>query len=451
MKKVLCALSVVLALVLAESAARATVAYVPVLELRADDGSRIATQVSVDNYGEAQRTFALGRTAGAPGLRTATAALRTVEPASFETIADAATSSERGLLTLNLDAEMAASAVVQTTAPSGKIYMVGVPIIRDTNLLAAGQTATLSGFEYDVRTIAIANLGSAAMSCTMGFIDAQGAPTSSDFGVSVGSRSLRQFDDALGVASTRGTRGAALTCNQPFYALAALQDAATGEPFLVAAEPASGGYHLVTPLSCSDPNTPSVICYKVQGVFHTATSAVPKAIVHVPVTQQLRLSKVELDFDVTVGPWDRKRPDWAHNLIWSHRSDRFRSNTMFNVNAFGPRRNNFKFNQNFDMAPGTNRVAQQGYAFQLGQTYHINCTYDGPNRAVTVKLLQTGNLLRSLQVQGTAANKTLLFAAGQDVVGDFGNYKGQAGPEVASVGWSYANYIVQLTLKPTRR
>ncbi|MGE5233637.1 MAG: hypothetical protein ACM3OB_05960, partial [Acidobacteriota bacterium] len=82
MKKVLCAFGVVLAMAVVASAARATIAYVPVLDLRADDGARIATQVSVDNYGEVQHAFSLGQAGATTALLRTAAALRGVDPAS---------------------------------------------------------------------------------------------------------------------------------------------------------------------------------------------------------------------------------------------------------------------------------------------------------------------------------------------------------------------------------
>lgn len=445
MRNAAAALCVVLALAVGQAAMAATV-YVPVIDLRGDDGARIATQVFVSNYGLAPRAFALGLARDGDGLARAVASIRTVEPETPGVIADAAEHSERGLLAVSPESEMAVSALVESVGPKGQTFFVGVPVIRDTNRFAAGAKAWLSGFEHEARAIALANFGATEATCAVVFRDGDGLPTSRDFTVTVPAETLRQFDDALGVSSTRGTRVAEISCDRSFYALSVLQDADSGEIFIGAAT--GGTFHNIPPVQCSSATTPNIICYKADGTYHTATKDVPKGIIDVPVTTDIQASKVTIDFDVTVGPWDSKRPDWAHNIVWAHRSTRFRSNTMFNVNAFGPRRNLFKFNQNFDMAPGTVRVTQQGYTFQQGQTYHITATYDGGNRNITVALVQNEQTLRTLQIQGTAEHKTLTFLAGKDVVSDFGNYRGQAGPEVASVGWSWANYRVQLTKTP---
>ena len=91
-----------------------------------------------------------------------------------------------------------------------------------------------------------------------------------------------------------------------------------------------------------------MITFTQSGSFHLATKAIPKKILRVPVPKQLNAARVSAEFDVVAGPWNPRLKKGAHNLIFFHRG-RFRSNTLANVNAFGPSNNNFKSAQNLDL------------------------------------------------------------------------------------------------------
>ena len=142
------------------------------------------------------------------------------------------------------------------------------------------------------------------------------------------------------------------------------------------------------------------------------------------------------------GPWNPRLKKGAHNLIFFHRG-RFRSNTLANINAFGPNNNKVKDAQNIDLPPHYITSVQVGYLFQQGQTYHISMLYNATSKNVDFGIYQNGQLVKGGHFAATASNQ-ILTIPGTGLVAEFGNYNNQGLPEVSSLGWKFANFHVEI-------
>ena len=146
--------------------------------------------------------------------------------------------------------------------------------------------------------------------------------------------------------------------------------------------------------------------------------------------------------DFIPGPWNREKIPGNHALLWLYRG-KFRSNTVANVNAFGPNKYTVKMNQNVDLPAGQTTAAEGGLTFQQGTRYHLHYVYDAEHEAISVEVSVNGQVLRRVAMSGTAnAGKLTIPATG--MVAEFGHYFGQEGPEVASPGWQYYDLRIEM-------
>lgn len=434
-KSIACALALA-GLGLAVPMQAATV-YVPVVEPVNAAGAPLATQLWISNFGNVDRPYATAflqadRTEAAPK------ALGSVVPADRALYLDkVAAEGETGLLAIDTTSDILVNAWVKSRHGEQTFY-AGLPVITDENRIAAGATTYLNGVgrsgSVDLSQLALVNLGTATALCQVDVVDAAGAFVRSAGSVEVPAMSLSRYEDGLGLRG-EAAASAKISCDQPFYALAAQIDSRTSEVSFV--NPATAVDKAAKP---GKPAAGAAITFVQPGVFHLATKANPKKILRIPVPAALNAQTVTADLDVIVGPWNPRKKSGTHNMLWFHRG-RFRSNTLGNLNAYGPSANVVKAQQNIDMAPHSYTQFKTGQALTLGHTYHINHIYDAANKVVTFTLSENGHVLKTGRFDATSQGHVLTVAA-TGLVAEFGNYDWQALPEVGSIGWSFANFRV---------
>jgi len=422
---------------------RAETVYIPVVGPVNAAGAPLATQLWISNFDAVERPYATAffqadRAGAAPKAASATV------PADRAVYLDkVAAVGETGLLAVDASPELLVNAWVKSTHGK-RVSYAGLPVISAENQLAAGDATYLNGVgrlgSRDVTQLALVNLGDTASQCQVDVVALDGSLVRSAGSVEVPAKSMSRFEDALGLRGEPATT-AKVSCDQPFYALAALVDSKTSEVSFV--NPATD----IEQAKARKPpaaTTPNVITFDQSGTFHTATKDNPKKVLRIPVPKQMNAVRVTAEFDVVAGPWNPRLPKGAHNLIFFHRG-RFRSNTLANINAFGPKNNKVKSAQNIDLPAKYSTSTDLSYAFQQGQTYHIILLYNAAAKQVTFGVYQNGNLLRSGKYDATARNR-LLTVPGTGLVAEFGNYNNQALPEVSSLGWKFANFHVEIAL-----
>lgn len=317
-------------------------------------------------------------------------------------------------------------------------------------LAAARDTASLAGIERDggYRSLVVgaAVPGMKSAQCQAQVFDRGGRVLDqARFDVDAGSTAQFDFAGRLG---RRAAVAAEVSCDQPFYSYAAA--AGKDEPKLTWAEGVgpSGACDFT---SMATEVEPGLFIAGQTGTIHNAQTNKAKGIVCIQVPRDLKVGKLVLEWNVSLGPWHKKTPHGNHSMIWLHRG-RFRSGTISNVNAFGPKKSIVKMNQNVDMAQKQNTNQKASLALVNSNTYHLRYIYDASNRNVSTEVFLNGELLKKIDMLGTAQNRTLSvpvfgYSTKGALFAEFGHFAGQHFPEMPSFGWRYSDLRVEMQTK----
>ena len=323
------------------------------------------------------------------------------------------------------------------------------PALSQNDLHPARDTAALVGLErpsYRTLVVGAAVPGTESAQCKVQLLGARGIVLEErSLDVPAGSSAQTDFADRIGL---RMAAGAHISCDQAFYAYGAA--AGVNEPKVVWAEafgPNAPCDFTVTAAQLD----PGVWVATKDGTVHVAAKGKPKGVVCVKAPQDLTVEKMVLEWEVTPAAWSTKKASGNHNMLFVHRG-RFRSNTVSNVNAFGPGKAFVKIAQNVDLPPKNSTNTKMGVLLKSGVPYQIRYTYDAANKQVTSALYENGALIKTVSMTATAKGKTLLIQAkGMSDKGsffaEFGHMANQELPEVPSFGWRYANFRVEMHVK----
>lgn len=427
--------------------------YVPVLDrtgIGGSGGSKHSTEVWISNNGAVDRrygTFFLP--AGAAGTqRSATSVKATV--LGGRTVKLVGVGTGPGLLEIEGPDPVLVEARMVNSPSGGFGAQTSVPVISSENALAPNAIAELLALSRDTSgaytDLEVVNLGNQAAQCAVQFFRADGTQIASTAKITVAPLSLRHFADVfsvLGVTSVADAR-ARVACNQTFFAFAGIFNPA--RTLLTFATPAASGASTLAGPNGSTPSGPSgdAIVFERSGEVHRPTPGGETRQITVPVPQALSLKRVTIDWDVIPGPWTASKPEGNHNLIWVHRG-KYRSNTLANVNTFGPPRSGIKNTQNLDMAAKALTAKEVPLALQQGVSYHFHYVYDAASNRVTLTVTSQGSTVATLDMEGSAANKAIAVPATGLIV-QFGHTAEQAaeGIEFPTYGWVYSNLRVEM-------
>jgi hypothetical protein len=327
-----------------------------------------------------------------------------------------------------------------------------VPAFTEEETYPAGLEVPLGDLprprEIKSLTVGAANLSDQTTSCVAALSRPDGSRLGEvSFDVEPMSLARR---DALAVAGNARVGAVTVTCDQSFYPLAVATSTGGKAPIIAKGIGPNGPCNILLFLQSTNGHYTGAVA----GTFHTATKAQPKGIVCLKATADLQITKAVYEWDVTVGPWSPRNPSGIHNLGYFF-LQRYRSGVVGNVNALGPNKSELKIFQNVGMARGTNTTGTTGYALTIGQTYHVIYTFDANGKRATLQLQHGGQTVASFGINVQPGNnQTLIFQRyGTGVLTglvqslEFGNFLGQHPPEEATIGWSYANFKIDLTPK----
>jgi hypothetical protein len=439
---------------LAGAAAFAGTVYIPVPDPVGSTGSSHALQIWITNSGTAQRpytaTYLAAETDGTK--RSAKAAETPVQAGRTSLLGGIGTRGQVGLLEIDSSAEISMEARLINTSPAGQITQSQVPMISSDNLFAAGETAIVQGLgrddaRGDLSSIGIVNLAQQASQCTVKVFRAEGAQIGGTVTLAFKPLSLRYFGDSLGLLGLVNLADARfqISCSQPFYAYAAIFLKSNSQVVFVAPS-ATGASTLTVPGGGGGTNPPPAtgsVVYSIPGLFHTATTAKPKEQRSIVLERDLSLKRMVIDMDFIPGPWNLTKVPGNHGLIWLYR-DKFRGNTIANVNAFSPPKLTLKAAQNINLDAHQSTQGETGVPWEAGKRYHVKYTYDAEHGLVSVMLSSGGTTIKSFSYESTAPGHVLDVPA-KGLTVDFGHYATQVeGPEVASFGWRYYDFRVEM-------
>jgi hypothetical protein len=421
--------------------------YVPVLDRNGSSGSTHVTEVWLSNSGPQERRYGTvflpagtdGTQRPAPSPKVSVLAGRTVKLVGIP--------GAPGLLEIEAGTQVLVQARLANSPASGFGAYTEIPVISSDNAFAPGTVAHLQALLRDTSgaytDLDVVNLGNQAATCDIQFFRADGTQIGGTATVTVQPLSLRHFGDALGVlgATSLADARARVSCNQLFFAFAPVFNPA--RTLLSFVTPSASGASTLAGPNGPAP-TPGAIVFEQSGQVHKPVAGTEIKIVTVPVPQALALKKITIDWDVVPGPWTSTKPDGNHNLIWVHRG-KYRSNTIANVNTFGPPRSGIKNAQNVDMAARALTQQEVPLVLQEGVSYHLRYVYDAETNRVTLTVTSGGVTVATLEMNGSAVNKTITVPATGLVV-QFGHTAAQAtgGIEFPTYGWVYSNLRIEM-------
>lgn len=423
--------------------------YVPILNRTGTGGSTHATEVWLSNSGTQERrygTFFLA--AGADGTqRPAPSTKATLLAGRTSKLVGISAPGTTGLLEVEAGTQVLVQARLANSPASGFAAYTEVPVISSDNMLSAGSAAHLQALLRDASgaytDLDVVNLANLAATCTIQFFRADSTQIGSTATISVPPLSLRHFPDALGTLGETAIADARaqVSCNRTFFAFAAVFNPA--RTVLSFVTPSASGASTLSGPNGPGPS-PDAIVFERTGQVHKAVIGQATKVLTIPVPQALQLKKVTIEWDVVPGPWTATKPDGNHNLIWLHRG-KYRSNTIANVNTFGPPRSGIKNTQNLDMVAKALTAKEVPLVFQEGVTYHLNYVYDADTNKINLTVTSGGAILATLDMDGSALNKVISVPA-TGLFLQLGHTAEQAagGIEFPSYGWTWSNLRVEM-------
>jgi hypothetical protein len=426
--------------------------YIPFVD-RTVSGSSHETEIWLANAGAQERRYTLyflpsdtdgnlPRTGGVQAL---------VTPGRTVRLTDVSSPGTSGLIEIEAAPQILIDARLVSTPSAGPAFQSPVPVISSENALAAGQNAHLLGLLRSnagaSSDLGVVNLDSQSAQCGVTFTRADGTAIGSTINISVKPLAVSHFGDVLGILGENQAADVRVqvSCNRTFYAYATVFNP-TARTVSFATPAATGASTLggTTPPP-PPPGSGNAIVFESRGLVHAPTVGNESRVLAVPVSGTLSLRRLTIEWDVTPGAWTASRPEASHNIIWVHRGDRYRSNTMANVNAFGPPRSVVRSNQNLDLSAGQVTSDEEAIVLQQGVTYHFKHVYDAESRTVTLTLSTGGQTLAILQHAATARNGILVVpSTGLSVHFGHGAPRTPTSAELPTYGWEYRDLRIEM-------
>lgn len=427
--------------------------YIPFVD-RTVSGSSHETEIWLANAGAQERRYELNvlpadtdgnlpRTGGVQNL---------VMPGRTVRLNRVSSPGAFGLIEIEAAPQILIDARLVSTPPAGAALQSPVPVISSENTLAAGQNAHLLGLTRSnagaSSDLGVVNLDRLSAQCGVAFTRADGTAIGSTIDIAVKPLAVSHFDDVLGILGENQAADVRVqvSCNRTFYAYATVFNP-TARTLSFVTPAATGASTLGTDGTNPPPPPPpgNAIVFESLGLVHAPTVGNESRVLAVPVSGTLSLRRLTIEWDVTPGPWTASRPDASHNMIWVHRGDKYRSNTMANVNAFGPPRSVVRSNQNMDLGARQVTSDEEAIVLQQGVTYHFRHVYDAESRTVTLTISAGGQTLATLQHAATARTGILVVpSTGLRVHFGHGAPTTAQSTELPTYGWEYRDLRIEM-------
>jgi hypothetical protein len=421
--------------------------YIPLLDRDGAGGSHQRTEVWIANPANQPHnfkpTFLPTGASGTALSGTGTAAM--VLNGRTGKLIGLTSPGQLGLLEIAADTDIQIEARLANTLGAGASIYTQAPVITSANAAPAGSKANLLGLGRSsggvYTDLGVVNLSTqAATTCSVSVFRADGSQIAGTATITVEALSMRHFGDALGLLGETDVLDARaqVICDQTFYSYAAVFNPVAGT--LLFATPTGSG---ASTLGTTTPPPGNSVIYTLSGNFHTPTAGheIKQLVVQVPGALSLR--SMIVDWDITPAAFTVGHETENHSLIWVYRGKN-RSNTIANMNAFGPARSTVKNASNVDLAPPAVTAKETSMAFQQGTLYHIHYVYDAEHATITTTVSTGGVTTATMTQNATAKNNILTIPAiGFNV--QFGNTAAQAASgEWPTYGWQYANLRIEM-------
>lgn len=356
----------------------------------------------------------------------------------FEGVAPAGTT---GVTELDLPDGVVATARLVTIDPQlGEMLGAEMPVLSAENLVPAGTTAHVQGWERQDGLIATdfgtVNLSTSAAQCQISVYRGNGQRIGGTALFPVQPLSSVYFPSALAILGEKDVpiARAQVTCDQDFYAYALVTDLEGGEA--VFHGPSARGEDGLVLMDDAPGECPqNAFCFSKSGTFFAPTvrDDYRRENFSVPAGSY---SSLHLSVEVVNGGW--AEPTSGLNLMfWLARNGRH-----FNLYGFagfkGPSRNTVLFRHGIGIVAGDKPKFESNFVSQIGQTYIFDYTYNPAEGFLDLQILdKSGKVLWRATDKPNV--KSIDIPAGEVITADFSNRLGANPAEPPSYGWQYKN------------
>jgi hypothetical protein len=350
-----------------------------------------------------------------------------------------------GLLEIEAAPQLAFQARVLATSEKGQTLGSFLPIISSENLIGGGEALRLEPlgkFGTQVTDFYVINGGEGPAECTAQFFRANGQDLGSAAVFAVKPRSMRAFDDVLGILGASDLSGvrASLSCDQEFYAFALVTDQADGEVVSVLPS-ALGTSELDIPgrVLPPEPCPEGASCFDLPGDIFVATNSDRRRQIAVPVPKNSEYNQLRVDFDFVHGGWYSRLPDGIHNIFYLTRTGGYSGHTYGFTTTRGPNRNFVRNEVTVDLGRGANIKASQGVQLSPGREYHVAYTYDWPSKDIQLVISEKASGRVVVNITMDVARRIRTQGGTWYIV--FSDNAAEA--HVPGLGWKWSNLVIQ--------
>ena len=422
--------------------------YVPILP-NSQGNATFSTQLVVGNSATAKRTYTSYFIA-----ENSNGFTRTVDPLQTEVPAgdsiSATVPATVGLLEIGGVPDILVYGTMVGTTGQGEVVGFPLPMITSSNANGPSTKQHLLGLVKNSQLFTnmyVVNLGQANATCSVTILNDKGQTLIATSTLTFKPLSMRQFPDALQLATTAvdGAR-AEVSCNQDFYSFATVNSVpgATGEPVAAMVIPAGTGAS-----SLQIPGDESVNC---EGTTAAHCYFLP-GLVFAPVKPN---NQKDIKFNVNAGSYDRvhfsmdvfysgsnsRYPSGLHQFFWMAingknpdmigfgSTNKGNKELMLRTGIGVPHAGKSKITKAFSLTPGT--------------TYTIDYLYDTRAKDVVWNIIDkaTGNLVVSLF--DTPNVNHINLANNGFIQVDLSMSGGNLPDEPPSWGWKYYDLLFEI-------
>lgn len=326
-----------------------------------------------------------------------------------------------------------------------------LPVLGSSNILPAGGTAWLQGFERadDSRfsNLGLVNLSHTTMNCTLDVRHADGLLIVQNINLPLPPLSQVQFEDAFALLPLSYVPPGArlrVTCDQQFWAYMTIYDNRTGDKQMVEPSLTPEDSALQKPTGDGDggggggggepppPPEGNATTFTLPGQFLNCSPNNANWRFNMPFNGSKVFKKVILDFDVRTAGWDSGNSNGFHCVFWLNNGNQW-ADMMGYLNALGTRNL-----MRLEVNAGTDIRQNKAPGMQTNTSYHVRYEFDTNSRTVEYKVTQGG----STRVQASYSNSLNKINTSSMFI-EFGTQLAPEGPEAKTYNWKFSNFQAQ--------
>lgn len=420
--------------------------YVPLLPTTVGDVT-FSPQVVVGNAANAKRTYSSffipENQNGVP--RPGDPTLLEIPPG--DTVSAAITNNV-GLLEINGSADILVYATMPGSTAQGEVLNMALPMITSSVAAEADEVQHILGLaRNDVlfSNVYIVSLGKVAATCTVKILDNKGQTLVNATTVTFQPLSLRQFPDALsGATASIPSARAEVTCNQRFYAFAAIHsNPGVPDPIAAIVLPSgTGASSLTIPGGASGTGcvgSNAAHCYFEEGLVFAPVRGDNQKRLKFDVAAGA-YSKLHLRMDVLYGGQNSRNPGGLHQIFWL--AINAKNIDLLGFTSVKDGNKQLMLRAGIGTTPAAKSKIVKGFSLIKGETYTMDYTYDAAGKDIVWNVLDSsGRLVTSLFDTPNVRNINL-GSAGY-IACDL-SMSGENPAEPPSHGWKYLDVLFEI-------